>query len=345
MDQLTGAFPSDFENNANSQQRRAYSLVERARYIMLFLAPTPELGLAMLFAISALIISQIFALPFSIPDSKALEFTGMNPAIPFGLIAAWAVLTMFSKHRLRVFYYLAAFFAYLVILVVHFNIKMWMNIVNPVRWDSLYWQSDQAMRPVIEASFVLHNGLSSIINFENHLYLFAFLAMFVSSIVIHSMRCFMIFRKVIFTAMLVHVLGALGYLIMPAIGPFIYEPGVNALETARQVHMLAGYEGLMAGGRAWIAENGAENMMAAVAAMPSLHVASSAVFVYYAWRHERWLGICYLPLFGFIFMEALATRWHYIVDLIAGLGLTALAICICTIMFRPIERHYQANIK
>ena len=77
--------------------------------------------------------------------------------------------------------------------------------------------------------------------------------------------------------------------------------------------------------------------------MPSLHVASSAVFVYYALKHERWLGICYLPLFTFIFFEAMATRWHYLIDLIAGLGLTALAIWICALIFKPIEQHHQAR--
>ena len=33
--------------------------------------------------------------------------------------------------------------------------------------------------------------------------------------------------------------------------------------------------------------------------MPSLHVASSAVFVYYALNHARWLGVLYLPLYAF----------------------------------------------
>ncbi len=318
-------------------------ITQRAINALLYLAPTPELGLAMIFAFVAVIISQIVQLPFSLPGANALQFTGMSYAVPFGIVAGWVLLTVLSKRRFRVFYYLAASLAYGVVVIVHFNVKMWMNIVNPVRWDELYWQTDQAMRPLVDGSFAVHNAISAVLPMGNHLYLFAFLAMFVCSILVHSMRCFIVFRKVIFTAMLVHVLGALSYLIMPAVGPFLYEAGHNALETARQVHMYGGYQEMMAGGRPWIAAHGADHMFAAVAAMPSLHVASSAVFVYYAFRYERWLGWFYLPLFGFIMIEAVATRWHYIVDVFAGFGLTALAILICALVFRPIELHYLSK--
>lgn len=306
---------------------------------LLYWAPSPELGLAAVYLFAALLISAVADLPFSLPDASALAFTGMHPAVPFGLIGAWAVLTIFSRHKLRIFYYMAGALAYGTILIAHFNIKLWMNVINPVRWDAAYWRSDQAIRPMIDASFMVHDAVAKIVPFENHLYLFAFLAMFVSSIVVHSMRCFLVFRRVIFTAMLVHALGAFSYWIAPAVGPFIYEAGNNAVETARQVHMFEGYQALMAGGRPWIAEYGPQYMLAAVAAMPSLHVASSGVFLYYAWKHERWLGLCYLPLFTFILFEAVATRWHYAADLLGGLALTAIAITIAAAIFGPIERH------
>jgi membrane-associated phospholipid phosphatase len=51
----------------------------------------------------------------------------------------------------------------------------------------------------------------------------------------------------------------------------------------------------------------------------------------------------YLPLFIFIIFEAVATRWHYWVDVLAGLALTALAIAITTALFRPIEAYDTAR--
>ncbi len=354
MDQSTGNISPNFSRAPESeiqivaaspsQARSAMPMRPLSRAHLLYWAPSPELGLAAVYLFAALLTSIAADLPFSFPDTSALAFTGMHPAVPLGLIAAWVLLTIFSRHKLRIFYYIAGALAYGVILITHFNIKLWMNIVNPVRWDTVYWSSDQAMRPLVDVSFLVHDLVASVVPFENHLYLFAFLAMFVSSIVIHSMRCFLVFRRVIFTAMLVHALGALSYLIAPAVGPFIYEAGNNAVETARQVHMFEGYQALMAGGRPWIAEYGPQYMLAAVAAMPSLHVASSGVFLYYAWKHERWLSYCYLPLFAFILFEAVATRWHYIVDLFGGLALTALAIWIAALIFNPIDRHRKGTI-
>lgn len=267
----------------------------------------------------------------------------MSYAVPLSLIFALALYLTLKRQVMRLVYYAAAALAYGIILITHFNIKMWMSLINPNLWDDIYWKTDQMVRPLIDASFVVHDVADWILPAGEHLYLFAFLAMFASSIITHSMQCFIVFRKVLFTAMLVHVLGGLSYLVMPAVGPFIYERGVNALEAARQEHMYGGYRALLAGGRPWIASQGSQFMFAAVAAMPSLHVASSAVFVHYAWKHARWLGVLYLPLFAFIIFEAMATRWHYWIDVVAGLALTALAIAITAAVFRPIEAYHTTR--
>jgi hypothetical protein len=219
-----------------------------------------------------------------------------------------------------------------------------MSLVNPRLWDDVYWQTDQMVRPLVDMAFGVHHWVERVMPAGEHLYLFAFLAMFAGSIIVHSMHALIVFRTVIFAAMLVHVLGALAYLVMPAVGPFLYEQGINGLESARQRHMLGGYQALVDGGRPWVASQGSTFMFAAIAAMPSLHVASSAVFVHYAWKHARWLGVAYLPLFVFIIFEAVATRWHYWVDVVAGLALTGLAIAISTAVFRRIEAHDPARL-
>ena len=312
---------------------------EPLRARLLVYAPLPELLLALIFLSIGLALSWGLGIEFSLPASDALEFTGMSYAVPLSLIAFLGLLLVLAKQTMRLLYYTAAGIAYGMILVTHFNIKLWMSVINPVLWDGFYWQTDQMVRPLVEAAFQVHHATDWVMPAGNHLYLFAFLAMFAGSIIVHSMQAFIVFRKVIFSAMLVHVLGALAYLVMPAVGPFLYEPGVNALETARQVHMFGGYQALATGGRPWIAIEGSAFMFAAVAAMPSLHVASSAVFVHYAWHHARWLGVMYLPLFVFIMFEAVATRWHYWIDVVAGLALTALAIAITSAVFRPIEAY------
>lgn len=316
-----------------------------SRFRFIFTAPLPELILAVGFLSVAVLLAWRLDLHFVVPSSSALEFTGMSYAVPLSLIAVLGLFLILMKQTMRLVYYATAGLAYGIILVTHFNIKMWMSLINPMLWDDVYWTTDQALRPLVEASFAVHNLVEMFLPMGDHLYLFAFLAMFAGSIILHSMQRFIVFRKVIFTAMLVHVLGALSYLVMPAVGPLLYEQGVNALETARQEHMYRGYLALVAGGRPWIASEGSQFMFAAVAAMPSLHVASSAVFVYYAWNNIRWLGVAYLPLFIFIIFEAVATRWHYWIDVVAGLALTALAIAITAALFRPIEAYHAARRK
>lgn len=314
------------------------------RFNPLAVAGFPELLLAFSFLGIALALAWSFGLPFVIPSADALDFTGMSYAVPLSLIALLGLYLVVTKQVTHLVYFVLAGGSYGVILVSHFNVKMGMSLINPALWDDAYWASDQALRPLVGAAFALHNRVETTLPFGDHLYLFAFLAMFAGSIIVHSMQSFIVFRKVIFTAMLVHVLGALSYLVMPALGPFLYEQGVNALETARQQHMHDGYRALMAGGQPWMAREGDEYMFAAVAAMPSLHVASSAVFVYFAWKHARWLAVAYMPLFVFIIFEAVATRWHYWIDVVAGLGLTALAIAITTALFRPIEAQETARV-
>jgi len=331
------------ENQSFGATTEGIALKAPSRATVLYVAPLPELVLALGFLLIAALLAAAFDLDFVVPSGSALEFTGMSYAVPLSLIAVLGLFLVLTKQARRLAYYAAAGMAYGIILVAHFNIKMWMGLINPVVWDDVYWKTDQMVRPLIDASFAVHNGVEMILPAGDKLYLFAFLAMFAGSIIAHSMQNFVVFRKVIFTAMLVHVLGALSYLVMPAIGPFLYEPGVNTLETARQGHMYHSYQALMAGGRAWVASQGSQFMFAAVAAMPSLHVASSAVFVHYAWQHTRWLGVLYLPLFAFIMFEAIATRWHYAVDVVAGLALTAVAIAITTVVFRPIATHYAAR--
>lgn len=57
---------------------------------------------------------------------------------------------------------------------------------------------------------------------------------------------------------------------------------------------------------------------AGLAAMPSLHVANAVMFWLCAWREARWLAYVYIPILAYIFVEAVALRWHYLADLAVG---------------------------
>ncbi|MBK8523238.1 MAG: hypothetical protein IPL58_03390 [Betaproteobacteria bacterium] len=54
----------------------------------------------------------------------------------------------------------------------------------------------------------------------------------------------------------------------------------------------------------------------------------------YAARYVRWLGYAYLPLVIFISTEAVVSRWHYVIDLAAGLCIAYLCVVISRKMHR-----------
>ncbi|MEY2926220.1 MAG: hypothetical protein RL367_697 [Pseudomonadota bacterium] len=294
----------------------------------------PEALLALLALASMVVLSFVFSLPISLPDVNSLLFTGMSVWAPVTAFGVWWGASALAGKARQIPLYVAQLGAYLLILVAHFNTKLWMTAINPHLHDRFYMDVDQAFRPVIDVSFAIHRLVGQF-GWENKLYLFAFLAMYVCSIIVHSFRDFLTFRKMVFASMLIHVLGGIGYLIAPAIGPFLYEQGLNAIASEQQQHMINVYHGVMQGGAGWISKYGPTVIMAPPAAMPSLHVASSAIFVWYAWKHERWLCWGYIPLFAFIIAEAMATRWHYLIDIAFGLGLTAICLTLCELVFRP----------
>jgi hypothetical protein len=288
--------------------------------------PLAELFLAIAYVIACLVICRLSGIPVSLPSSRSLDFTGMSYLVPILVFIAGIVIIVVTKRSAHLVYLATVLLAYFVILIAHFNVKLGIHMINPASWDAAFWQVDQTFRPVVDGARAAHNALARAFGPMDWLYLFAFLAMFVSSIFTHASRSIAVLRKFVIASMLVHMLGGLSYLIAPALGPFIYETGVNALEAQRQTYMLAAHHASLAGGAAWFEAHGPSHLATGLAAMPSLHVASSGVFVYFAWQHERYLTWFYAPLFVFIMIEAVASRWHYLIDIPAGLALTVIAV-------------------
>ncbi|MBS0475024.1 MAG: phosphatase PAP2 family protein [Proteobacteria bacterium] len=170
-------------------------------------------------------------------------------------------------------------------------------------------------------AIAIRTALLPIIPHESNYYMVAFIAMFYASFSYQALLAPHKFRALFLAALIFQGAGALAYLVMPALGPFIYETGVTPTQTMAQQGMLDVYRDLVAGGPAWVAENGDANITAGLAAMPSLHTGGSFLFLLFAWRHARVLMPLYCLLFGFILVTSIASRWHYLIDLPVGLAL------------------------
>src|SRR3546814_14806696 len=95
----------------------------------------------------------------------------MSYWVPLSIIFALGLFMIMTRRKMRLVYYLVGTLGYGLILLIHFNVKLWMNVINPVRWDALYWKADQLVRPVIEASYVVHNVVGIAMPAEDHIYL------------------------------------------------------------------------------------------------------------------------------------------------------------------------------
>lgn len=299
--------------------------------------PLPEMIIVMIGAVLLVALSLWKDVPVRVPSRQAMAFLGFHYLVSIATLFGWGAVILITRRSKVLLYYAIAFLCYLAILIIHFNLKLWVSLINPYSWDWQLQQSDNMVRPIVDMCMGARIYLKSIFGNIDDMYLFAFVAMFYISFCIHAIRDSLVFRKLVCASLMLYFAGAAGYLVMPAIGPFIYEAGLSDAAAANQRYMLALIDALKSGGVDWIATNGQANLLGGPAAMPSLHTAASGMFLIFAWRYERWLAVLYVPLFIFILIEAVATRWHYVADLVVG-GVLALA---CAFMAELIYR--QAN--
>jgi hypothetical protein len=200
-------------------------------------------------------------------------------------------------------------------LFLHFNFKAWMPFVNPEVYDPGFARLDGAVAPVIHFIKVIRAWLAAIAPVDvNPLYHRAFVAMFFVSLFLHSLfDRESQFRRLVMTVNLILLGGGVSYWLFPAIGPFLYAPGLNAIASEAQGAMLAGLRAALATGTLPDGYFGTPP-----AAMPSLHIAHSVVLALFAWRLSKLLGIVYVPIVAWMFIEAVASGFHYLIDLPAG---------------------------
>lgn len=282
-----------------------------------------ELQIAGVFLCVTFAFALFLGFPISLPNGDRAAFVGIHYLYPLiGVALCGAVIAFFRPDAMAASF-LTALPSYGLVLLCHFNLKLWIPHINPLLWDDAYWQVDQALRPLVDACFAIRQAITPIVPLDSNFYMIAFIALFYLSFCIHALRDRQEFRSLIIAALLFQGTGALAYLVMPALGPFIYEAGIEPLATAAQHGMLASYHANTAGGAAWIAANGGSHLTVGVAAMPSLHSGGAFLFLLFAWRSARVLLPLYVPLFAFIAIDAVANRWHYLVDVPVGMALAA----------------------
>ena len=307
----------------------------------------PELWVLILMALATLAIATWLGTGFVIPDERIRIYLGMRYAVPVALAAVcFAVPPLIRRidggdtpAMLGQLTWSAAFVAIFTgVMWLHFHIKMWVPLINPRRYDQLYQDMDLALAPLVNGMIMLREWLGQFMPGVDWWYMIVFMGLFFLSFAYHLIFDEQGFRRVYLATMVNQALGAFSYALLPAVGPFLYEKGVSDLATRSQTGMWDAYNQLLAGGPAWLETIGPSYFNAGLAAMPSLHAGASWVFVWYAFAHKTRLRALYVLAFGWILIEAVATKWHYIIDLPAGVALAAASIWIANRMIRPKEQ-------
>lgn len=225
----------------------------------------------------------------------------------------WEIL----EHSVRLWgiFYLA--------LIVHFNIKINVGVWRKTLYDPGLLAIDRWLEQWIGWLSAWHAWVVGFYDLTL-LYGFVFEAMFLLSfIVLRIGQSERKFREMFAAIILVNLLGSLGYIVWPSLGPFIADAPTSPYMQAVFAQMYAKYY-------TYVNSAGLEYtptfLTQGLAAMPSLHIGNAAVFTYFIWRDKHWWLPLYILMCGFIVVEALYSRFHYFVDLVVGVELAAIAI-------------------
>jgi hypothetical protein len=299
------------------------------------------LGLATLgFMAIVLLLSLISGAPFVAPTESVSPAIGMNYTVPLAVtLAGYAAAQIVyqrlggggrgSKARLReivVDGYLIGLFV--VIMFGHFHLKMWMPIINSALFDASYLTIDNALGFLIDGAGWIRRAVIVVLPHADSWYQAGLLAMFALSFWFHAVGKRQWYYHNMTAILLLEMTGPLTYLVAPAVGPFVFQPGPSDAATAAQTTMYVGFLQVQAGGAAWLAQQGGDYFTAPPAAMPSLHVAVAWVMTYYALKARSAVSPLMVLLLGWITVESVVLRWHYLVDLPAGFLLACLVIVI-----------------
>ena len=275
-----------------------------------------------------MVLSLALDLPMVMPTSQSASFVGIHYLLPVLGIFIWSLFAFFGQHRKRAWTFIIALPCYVVVLWAHFSIKLWAPLINPNLYDDVFWAADQNLRPLVDGLFSLRSMMAYIFPTDANFYMIGFIVLFYVSFTYHAIVTPKVFRNLFLSALFFQGLGAIAYLPFPALGAFVHELGADSQATLAQQNMLRIHGHILEQGRAWIAANGGQNFTAGLAAMPSLHSGGAFLFFIFAWRHGRLLVPLYGVILAFIIAAAVATRWHYLVDLPVGLALGWLSVAL-----------------
>lgn len=124
------------------------------------------------------------------------------------------------------------------------------------------------------------------------------------------------FRDYMVSLCVVTLLGYCGYLLVPAVGPYVYQAELfpTRLPGGEYTHLFIRAIDSLKG----VARD----------CFPSMHTAHTTVVLAFAFRHARRLFWAYLPMAIGLYVSTVYLRMHYVVDVAGGFAVSAAAVAL-----------------
>ena len=311
--------------------------------------------IAIAFAVTVIVIAWAIGGELQMPSERISIVLGVNAALPVALAMIAYMVThlapvVFDKgrrlpeHFLRnLGYDLTLLFIFVVVIYLHFNLKMWIPIINPALYDAEYMAIDEKLRWLVDFLTWLSTAIHSNLSDEVRWYQVDFSVMFILAFCYFSVQRNAEYPRFAVGVLLVLSIGGLSYLVAPALGPFIFETSPDKLAAQAQLGMYEAYQEVQKEGMAWIRRSGSRYFTGPLAAMPSLHVAHATVITYYIIVSRSALAPFFVIMWSWILIDSIALRWHYVIDAPVGFALALFVIWLTNRIFRDSSEELRAT--
>lgn len=204
----------------------------------------------------------------------------------------------------------------ILILLAYENLGNLVRFVNPHDADPVLSKIDTAMffgtNPTLYLEKWIHPWLSEVMHMFYVNY-YPFLP--IIGFALYITKDFRAYRDAMVSVCLGFYLGYIGYILVPTVGPRYYMADQFTL-SVKGTTMLSGmvYDTL----------NALQSTRRDC--FPSLHTAITVIVTTYAFKYRRWLFWFMLPFCTGIICATMYLRYHYVIDVIAGLALAAFCV-------------------
>ncbi|HUI45067.1 MAG TPA: phosphatase PAP2 family protein [Nitrospirota bacterium] len=280
--------------------------------------------------------SDLLTLSFLVLLSGLAVFSArMNPSWA-GLLATYAALAVavlaVAAYRSRVVpakkgFSLSVIVTVVTVLSIFNSLGSLIAGIHTTTYDAYLISIDHALfgvHPTVWMERLISPTLSAILQFAYLSYYFIPLSL--GAVLIAKGR-FGEFEEALFGILLCFYLSYVGYLLVPAIGPrfTLGHLQTGGLRVSPFIEKIQD------------ALNGLEKNK--TDAFPSGHTAVSLMSLYYAWgKKEKRLFTGLIPVVAGLIISTVYLRYHYVIDVIAGIALTVLTVYLAPILFAALSR-------